>query len=174
MGALLCLKSKYGPGGEYEPDWSVVITLAILLHTHVPHRKPPGGGGCPDGNGGPHVPPDTAILVSAEEPAKPAWRNVRERRKSRRQREREEAAAEVGAPPPDSHASWVSWKRMCTGERLNEHDLLTALRCETANPLLVPSPAPTEHLTVIREEQAPAPPGLFGPRSPHDSWAERS
>ena len=86
--------------------------------TH-PHRKPPGCDGSPGGNGGPPVPHDTAILVSPEEPVKPAWRNVRERKKSRRQREREEAAtaaaAQVG-PPPDSHASWVSWKRECSGE----------------------------------------------------------
>ena len=87
---------------------------SIISCTHPPRRKPLGGGGCSGDNDGPHVPPDTAILVSPEEPAKPAWRNVRERKKSRRQREREEAAAaaatEVSALP-DSHASWVPWKR---------------------------------------------------------------
>jgi len=149
---------------------------SIISCTQLPHRKPPGGGGCPGGDGGPHVPPDTAILVSPEEPAKPAWRNVRERKKSRRQREREEAAAaatEVSAPPPDSHASWVSWKRR-SSEQQSLNAQFTDCGFHPANPLLVPSPAPTEHLTVIREEQAPPPPGLFGPRSPHDSWAEHS
>jgi hypothetical protein len=65
--------------------------------------------------------------------------------------------------------TYVLWRTRPERARLANH-----IRCDTANPLLVPSPAPTEHLTVIREEQAPPPPGLFGPRSPHDSWAERS
>lgn len=108
LGALLCLKSKYTPGGEFEPDW-----------------KPPGGisTGEPGGGG----PPDTAILISPEEPIKPAWRNVRERKKSRRTMEREaaaqmaaQAAAEPAGPPPESHASWVSWKRECILECQSE------------------------------------------------------
>ena len=28
IGELLCMKSKYGPGGEFEPDWYV---LTIIL-----------------------------------------------------------------------------------------------------------------------------------------------
>lgn len=116
MGALLCLKSKYSPGGEFEPDWSVHSEVAGYyprtdLNTS---RVPPGSRGMTaaggDGGGGP---PDTAILVSPEEPRAPAWRNVRERKKSRRTMEREAAAqmAEPAGPPPDAHDSWVSWKR---------------------------------------------------------------
>ena len=66
LGALLCLKSKYNSGGEFEPDWLVVIGPVTFLHAHTPHRKPPGCDGSPGGDGGPPVPHDTAILVSPQ------------------------------------------------------------------------------------------------------------
>jgi hypothetical protein len=27
IGELLCMKSKYGPGGEFEPDWYVLLSF---------------------------------------------------------------------------------------------------------------------------------------------------
>ncbi|KAF9512052.1 hypothetical protein BS47DRAFT_1117021 [Hydnum rufescens UP504] len=66
--------------------------------------------------------------------------------KSKRERKREAAAA--AAAIADVHSSWATWR---------------------PNPLLAPSPPPTEQLTLIQEVQTGSP-GLFGPRSLHDSW----
>ena len=32
IGELLCMKSKYGPGGEFEPDWYVLLLSVILFY----------------------------------------------------------------------------------------------------------------------------------------------
>ncbi|KAJ7326364.1 hypothetical protein DFH08DRAFT_926252 [Mycena albidolilacea] len=58
MGYLLCMKGKYGAGGEFEPDW---------------YEPPPGApGGPPLDPGPPQPPPDLPQ-------AKPGWRTVTRR-----------------------------------------------------------------------------------------------
>jgi hypothetical protein len=37
IGELLCMKSKYGPGGEFEPDWYVLSFYFISLFSHILH-----------------------------------------------------------------------------------------------------------------------------------------
>ncbi|KAJ7625049.1 hypothetical protein DFH06DRAFT_1008213, partial [Mycena polygramma] len=97
LGYLLCMKAKYGPGGEFEPDW-----------------KPPAGapGGPPlDPPGPPPPPPDLPQ-------AKPGWRTVTQRPTPRKQKKKEAAApAPPGAPPGPPGldprrqvASWATWQ----------------------------------------------------------------
>jgi hypothetical protein len=31
IGELLCIKSKYGPGGEFEPDWYVFLSALVTF-----------------------------------------------------------------------------------------------------------------------------------------------
>ncbi|KAF8523042.1 hypothetical protein JB92DRAFT_1651432 [Gautieria morchelliformis] len=62
---LMCMRSKYGPGGEFDPDWKPVVPPYVPGDGGPP---PPGGG--PPPPGGP-LPPEPVIP-----PAKPAWRNV--------------------------------------------------------------------------------------------------
>ncbi|KAH7337672.1 hypothetical protein B0J17DRAFT_573525 [Rhizoctonia solani] len=152
IGCLLTLKSKYGPGGEFEPDW-----------------VPPGGAAyCPTEC--PTVPvagPEPVSVVEEEPAPKPsAWRNVRTRKKSQRDRERDDplpaptavyptgplSSAEYVRPPPTA-ASWQSWR---------------------GNATQVPSPSPPAFegdeppVVPVRERSperfGPTPGGFFGPR----------
>ncbi|KAG8799260.1 hypothetical protein FRC17_007183 [Serendipita sp. 399] len=72
IGCMLCLKSKYGPGGEFDPEW-----------------RPPTG---PYANG-PPMPeaPAEGAAPAAEElrptTAQPAWRTIQQKRKPGRKRE---------------------------------------------------------------------------------------
>ncbi|KAG8703147.1 hypothetical protein FRC08_003046 [Ceratobasidium sp. 394] len=154
IGCLLCLKSKYGPGGEFEPDW-----------------VPPGGTTCPTQV--PVAPMPMPMPVPEPEPVveeeplpapKPsAWRSVRTRKKSQRDREEAMAAPTPLYPtgpistdyvpaPPRTAASWQSWR---------------------GNPTHVPSPSPTGFESgappvVSVRDRSPGPfgptGGLFGPR----------
>ncbi|KAG8851671.1 hypothetical protein FRB96_009167 [Tulasnella sp. 330] len=146
IGCLLCMKSKYGPGGEFDPDW-------------VPH----GASGCTGAHSG-AAPHTTEVVDSYQEdehvyPAqdtpmvKPAWREQQKKKKLTKGRpgqgepfapiaEEVAPAVALGHPHP---ASWASWK---------------------PNPMLEPSPVlePPPTLAVERT------PGLFGPRSPRSSY----
>ncbi|KAF8579981.1 hypothetical protein K439DRAFT_1358317 [Ramaria rubella] len=139
LGCLMCMRSKYGPGGEFDPDW-----------WDCP--PPPGGpGGPPPPGGGPFPPMPEEQPIPA---AKPAWRNVGppqppklSKRQRRQQKEAEEAAAgPSGAPADPRIASWATWQ---------------------PNPQWAPTPASQEAELVAPER---GPPGLFGPRSPRDSF----
>ncbi|KAF8916666.1 hypothetical protein CPB85DRAFT_268353 [Mucidula mucida] len=74
IGFLLCTRSKYGPGGEFDADW-----------------KPPSQG--PLGPQQPPPPPPAPELPPEVPPARPGWRNV----SVRRSRKKKEAAP---GPPP--------------------------------------------------------------------------
>ncbi|KIJ34026.1 hypothetical protein M422DRAFT_182624, partial [Sphaerobolus stellatus SS14] len=104
LGYLMCMRSKYGPGGEFDPDWRPNVPM---------YGGPPGPGGPPP-PGAPPAPP----------PAKPAWRNIQtqgppklSKRQRKLQREQEEAAAAAAAgpsePAPRAH-SWATWQRELT------------------------------------------------------------
>jgi len=134
LGYLMCMKSKYGPGGEFDPDW-----------------KPPGHGG-PGGPGGPPAdqPPPEA---PPEEPvqAKPAWRVVGDRQRApRKQKKKNPDAPPAPGPAPAAHpraqvTSWATWQ---------------------PDPHMAPTPTSVEPTLLVPGGS----PGLFGPRSPRDSY----
>jgi hypothetical protein len=109
----MCMKSKYGPGGEFDPDWSVphvVIRQAFL--TFIIYRKP--NVGTYSGPGGGVPPPDDQPPPEAPhppEPARPAWRTVQQRvsRKSKKPKEAPPPPPEPELRPPVS--SWATWQR---------------------------------------------------------------
>lgn len=86
------MKSKYGPGGEFEPDW----------------KPPPGApGGPPLDQPPPDAPPPPPELP---QPAKPGWRTVT----PRRTKKKKEAAPPPAASVPDPRLqtqSWATWQR---------------------------------------------------------------
>ncbi|KAL0578538.1 hypothetical protein V5O48_003439 [Marasmius crinis-equi] len=92
IGYLLCIRSKYGPGGEFEADW----------------KPAPGQPGGPPLDPGPppEQPPPPEPPV-----ARPAWRQVYPRSSRKK---RKEAAAAPAAPPPQTDPrtqthSWAQW-----------------------------------------------------------------
>ncbi|KAJ7028730.1 hypothetical protein C8F04DRAFT_1212100 [Mycena alexandri] len=92
LGYLLCMKAKYGPGGEFEPDW----------------KPPPGAPGGPPLDPGPAPPPPELPQ------AKPGWRTVPNRPppQSRKQKKKD-AAQPQAAPAPDPRRqvqSWATWQ----------------------------------------------------------------
>ena len=106
IGDLLSMKAKYGPGGEYEPDWN-------------PPRPPgpPPGADMPPPPEMPDVPP----------PVKPAWRTVHPRPKKKKKNTEAQAHAQthpvastsaplaqiVRHPDPGAQmrGSWAAWAR---------------------------------------------------------------
>ncbi|KJA25384.1 hypothetical protein HYPSUDRAFT_199905 [Hypholoma sublateritium FD-334 SS-4] len=90
---LRCLKAKYAPGGEHEPDW-----------------KPPGQPDHPDPPPGPGPMPD--LPPSDPSHIKGAWHPVDPRPKRRKKR----AAARTSEPRPvpvpsaSARESWATWK----------------------------------------------------------------
>ncbi|KAL6309465.1 hypothetical protein BKA93DRAFT_723737 [Sparassis latifolia] len=93
LGCLLTMKSKYGPGGEFDPNWSAV------------HCR--GCGGAPPPEAPPPPPPEEPI------PARPAWRSVTHRGPRRSRRNQPAAAAPPEAPPQEVRppvSSWATWQ----------------------------------------------------------------
>ncbi|KAJ7747892.1 hypothetical protein DFH07DRAFT_942325 [Mycena maculata] len=92
LGYLLCMKSKYGPGGEFEPDW----------------KPPPGAPGGPPLD--PPPPPPPPELPQA----RPGWRTVRPT--TARKPKKKDAAPPpppTAAPAPDPRRqvqSWATWQ----------------------------------------------------------------
>ncbi|KAJ6591058.1 hypothetical protein DFH09DRAFT_907946 [Mycena vulgaris] len=90
LGYLLCMKAKYGPGGEFEPDW-----------------KPP-----PGAPGGPPLDPPAPPAPPELPQAKPGWRTVTQRPAPRKQKKKD-AAPPPAAPNPDPRRqvnSWATWQ----------------------------------------------------------------
>ncbi|KAI9460678.1 hypothetical protein HD554DRAFT_2176531 [Boletus coccyginus] len=125
LGYLMMMKSKYGPGGEFDPDW-----------------KPPMAPGAPPP---PPPPPDIPPPPEDMPPARPAWRTVPQRVSRRSRRPREPAPPEPTPEPRQVH-SWVTWQ---------------------PNPALAPTPPSVEPTLLVPDRGSP---GLFGPRSPRDSY----
>ncbi|KIJ34007.1 hypothetical protein M422DRAFT_233579, partial [Sphaerobolus stellatus SS14] len=136
LGYLMCMRSKYGPGGEFDPDWRPNVPM--YGGPPGPGGPPPGGfppggfppgafppgafppGGFPPGFQGGPFPDDPSEAPPAPPPAKPAWRNIQtqgppklSKRQRKLQREQEEAAAAAAAgpsePAPRAH-SWATWQ----------------------------------------------------------------
>ncbi|KAG5637895.1 hypothetical protein H0H81_002780 [Sphagnurus paluster] len=105
MGYLLCMKSKYGPGGEFDPEW----------------RPAPGAPGGPPLDP-PQPPPAEPPAPEIPPPAKPGWRKVTPRAPRTRKAKKEAAPAPPPPPQPqpgpsyvsygyDSRRSWNTWQR---------------------------------------------------------------
>ncbi|KAJ7253065.1 hypothetical protein B0H12DRAFT_1233772 [Mycena haematopus] len=95
LGYLLCMKSKYGPGGEFEPDW----------------KPPPGAPGGPPLDPGPAPPPPDLPA------AKPGWRTVPQRATGtqRKMKKKDAAPPPAAAPAPAPNPrhreqSWATWQ----------------------------------------------------------------
>jgi len=99
IGYLLCIRSKYGPGGEFEGDW-----------------KP--GPGMPGGPPAEAPPPPPEPPAPEVPQARPGWRSVTQRS---RRRKRDAAPpppppADPGLMPPSMDPrrqvqSWATWQR---------------------------------------------------------------
>ncbi|KAJ6462588.1 hypothetical protein C8R45DRAFT_841713 [Mycena sanguinolenta] len=89
LGYLLCMKSKYGPGGEFEPDW----------------KPPPGAPGGPPLDPPAPPPPDLPQ-------ARPGWRTVAQRRgATARQRKTKKKDATVPLfDPRQQLRQWAVWQ----------------------------------------------------------------
>ncbi|KAJ6463887.1 hypothetical protein C8R45DRAFT_502593 [Mycena sanguinolenta] len=93
LGYLLCMKSKYGPGGEFEPDWK---------------PPPPGAPGGPPLDPPAPPPPDLPQ-------AKPGWRTVTQRATATQRKTKKKDAAPPPPPAPAPHprhreGSWATWQ----------------------------------------------------------------
>ncbi|KAI0698973.1 hypothetical protein C8T65DRAFT_581645 [Cerioporus squamosus] len=94
IGELLQFKSKYGPGGEFDPSWKPAMTCVPTDAAAAPEPAP-----APEPE--PEVP----------QPAPSAWRTIHTRG-SRRSR-RTQAAAAPPPPPPEpvpTTQSWATWQ----------------------------------------------------------------
>ncbi|KAE9405527.1 hypothetical protein BT96DRAFT_955205 [Gymnopus androsaceus JB14] len=97
IGYLLCMRSKYGPGGEFEPDW----------------KPAPGAPGGPPLD--PPPPPEPPVAPEIP-PARPGWRSVTQRTRKKKK--------ETAPPPPGPNVptitgmdprtqvtrSWATWQ----------------------------------------------------------------
>ncbi|KXN93373.1 hypothetical protein AN958_00299 [Leucoagaricus sp. SymC.cos] len=82
MGFLLCMKSKYGPGGEFQPDWHPAPA--------PPPQEPPA------------PPPEPAMPPDLPQPAaKPGWRPVGKRKGKKKDKD---VAPPHQQAPPAPHA----------------------------------------------------------------------
>jgi len=141
IGELLCIKSKYGPGGEFEPDWT-------------PPGQPPG----PQPPTDPPIPP---IHESTDPPiVRPAWRIYHPRKKKKKEQRApvppttsqppQAGPSHMGPSPMDRHlrrqvASWNTWR---------------------PDPDVVMTPPPVEPTLMVPDRLSPGP---FGVRTPTSS-----
>ncbi|KAI4526514.1 hypothetical protein EV122DRAFT_207464, partial [Schizophyllum commune] len=91
---LLGVKSKYIPGGEFEPDWKGPVGAPGM---------PPTG---PPPDAGPPPPPPEVHA------ARPAWRTVSTRTSKKKKKDQMPAAPPVAQPDPRQQVrSWATWQR---------------------------------------------------------------
>ncbi|KAL1728348.1 hypothetical protein EV714DRAFT_285837 [Schizophyllum commune] len=90
---LLGVKSKYIPGGEFEPDWKGPVGAPGM---------PPTG---PPPDAGPPPPPPEVHA------ARPAWRTVSTRTSKKKKKDQMPAAPPVAQPDPRQQVrSWATWQ----------------------------------------------------------------
>jgi hypothetical protein len=113
------MKSKYGPGGEFDPDW-----------------KPPGTGGHPPGDQPPAPPPPDVPEGPPDAPmARPGWRTKPKKKEKKKDKQAAAAQAQMAqqytveqqmymatgqtvprrpvASPRQQVRSWAQWHRKC-------------------------------------------------------------
>lgn len=149
LGYLLCMKSKYGPGGEFDPEWR-------------PPAGGPGGPGGPSPQEPPGPPPPGTQQPDLPPIAKPAWRSVpkkKDKKTKKAEKQQQQMAAQQphdfpGMPGPSyAHMqdprrqiqSWATWQ---------------------PDPALHPTPPSVEPTLLVPDRGSP---GLFGPRSESDT-----
>ncbi|TFK20636.1 hypothetical protein FA15DRAFT_116375 [Coprinopsis marcescibilis] len=86
IGFLLTMQSKYGPGGEFDPEW----------------RPAPGGPGGPGGPPGDQPPPPPDVPEGPPEVpiARPGWRPVNPVKKKKKRQQQQQQQQQQQAPPP--------------------------------------------------------------------------
>ncbi|KAF8639219.1 hypothetical protein AX17_001704 [Amanita inopinata Kibby_2008] len=94
LGFLLTMKSKYGPGGEFEPEWK------------------PGAPGGPPGPPGDAPPPEPQPPAPEQPTAhvRPGWRPVPGRRKKKKEAPVPSVAAVPVVDPRHQIQSWATWQ----------------------------------------------------------------
>ncbi|KAA1474371.1 hypothetical protein DENSPDRAFT_882747 [Dentipellis sp. KUC8613] len=145
LGCLMCMRSKYGPGGEFDPEW-----------------KPTTGPLAPGGPAADAPPPPPEAPPPPPEHARPAWRSVPTKgsRRLRRKSDGPPASAPQPPPPPPHEISHMM-------PPIQEGGRAGSWATWLPDPNIEYTPPPTEPTTLL----APPEPqrGLFGPRSPRDS-----
>ncbi|KIJ65766.1 hypothetical protein HYDPIDRAFT_38965, partial [Hydnomerulius pinastri MD-312] len=126
LGYLVIVKSKYGPGGEFD-------------HGRKPSMPP----GTPPA---PPPPPEPPAQPGEIPPVRPTWRTVPQRGTRRIRRPKQEAPPPEPVPEPRQVHDWVTWQ---------------------PNPAFAPTPPSVEPPLLVPDGGSP---GLFGPRSPRDSY----
>lgn len=90
----MSLKSKYGPGGEFDPDWSVDrISYPHALEPMVNFSRAPSKRNLGRGPPPPTPPPEPPKV------AKPGWRTVHPRPSRKTQKENRFSAPQPPSPP---------------------------------------------------------------------------
>ncbi|EPQ51904.1 hypothetical protein GLOTRDRAFT_140838 [Gloeophyllum trabeum ATCC 11539] len=137
IGFLLCTRSKYGPGGEFDPEWRPQDAPYMAGAPPPPPAPEPA----------PEAPPPPPEPMG---PARPGWRTVLPRSTRRR---RGGGGQPTPAPPAEPEemprpgvSSWATWQ---------------------PDPAFAPSPSMPPAPEMLAP---PEPQGLFGPRSPRDSY----
>ncbi|KAF8137629.1 hypothetical protein EV363DRAFT_1318503 [Boletus edulis] len=180
LGSLMMMKSKYGPGGEFDPE-----SKSRMRFSAPPPRFPP-----------PHIPPPSEDMPPL---GRPSWRTVQQR-SSRRSRKKQEAPPPESVPEPRQVHSWVTWQPNPALSPTPPSVKPTQLPPDRGSPGLFghtnrrddsspePVPAPRRDSGITWPWQSPTPspsessspepilpvpdrgsPGLFGPRSPRES-----
>lgn len=126
---LMRFKSQHGPGGEFDPTWSVTYLFGLRTSTDTPNRQGPTGRDCPIPSSEAPIPapevmevsPDPHILPAEEVPvAKPAtaWRTNQKRKLTKR-------GGQGGATPRDTVVEYAE-----------------QVAPETVLPMPIPTPMP--------------------------------
>ena len=120
------MKSRYGPGGEFEPDWYVLLSFTYFK-SQKKCRTPPGQPPAHQPPTDPPNPPMPPMPELTDPPiARPAWRIYHPRKRKKKEPKASGSATTVqpqqagpshmGPSPMDRHlrqqvASWSTWHR---------------------------------------------------------------
>ncbi|KAF4603193.1 hypothetical protein EYR38_003603 [Pleurotus pulmonarius] len=138
VGFLLCVQSKYGPGGEYEPEW-----------------KPP----APPGPPADVPPPEPPMPPEMPPAAKPGWRFTH-RARPRRKKE------QPPAPPPPGPSAMQMPPGM--DPRMDPRRQVQSWATWQPDPHLVPTPPSVEPTLIVPERGSPGLFGPRSPRSSYN------
>ena len=118
------MKSKYGPGGEFEPDWYVLLSFyfSSLFLISCSCRTPPGEPPAPQPPTDPPIPPNPEPTDPPM--VRPAWRAYYPRKKKKKEPKApatfvqppQAGPSHMGPSPMDRRlrqqvASWSTWHR---------------------------------------------------------------
>ncbi|PVG03784.1 hypothetical protein CPB86DRAFT_810354 [Serendipita vermifera] len=174
IGCMLCLKSKYGPGGEFDPEWK-------------PTTGPLTGGPPMPEQPGPEAP--QPLQEDRPATAPPAWRTIHQKKKAKKREQPQPAPASTAAPPvtalpsapsipmhmpPMSMSHPVSNLAPPTvvpapsvmGSIMDPARQASSWYAWTPDPQYAPSSPSSAPLYEVPESR---PLGFFGPRSPRES-----